>query len=188
MRAAFARCGRHAAEPPPPRALVLGHQWDRLCAELRRFLPRNASEGLRTIVVERDAPGGQAGTSSRIENYLGFRQASPATSSRCAHCSRRGGSAPRSSSRARSRASTRRHARCTSTVVTCCARRRSFSLAASRGGICQSRDSTGSSGKASSTAPPAARLRTRTGWTSTSSGPGTRRVRPRCSSRTTHEA
>jgi thioredoxin reductase (NADPH) len=32
----------------------------------------SASEGLRTIVVEREAPGGQAGTSSRIENYLGF--------------------------------------------------------------------------------------------------------------------
>lgn len=31
-----------------------------------------ASEGLRTLVVEREAPGGQAGTSSRIENYLGF--------------------------------------------------------------------------------------------------------------------
>ena len=31
-----------------------------------------ASEGLRTILVEREAPGGQAGTSSRIENYLGF--------------------------------------------------------------------------------------------------------------------
>ena len=31
-----------------------------------------ASEGLRTIVVEREAPGGQAGASSRIENYLGF--------------------------------------------------------------------------------------------------------------------
>src|SRR6478672_8340461 len=31
-----------------------------------------ASEGLRTIVIERQAPGGQAGTSSRIENYLGF--------------------------------------------------------------------------------------------------------------------
>jgi len=31
-----------------------------------------ASEGLRTIVVEREAPGGQAGTSSRIEKYLGF--------------------------------------------------------------------------------------------------------------------
>jgi thioredoxin reductase (NADPH) len=31
-----------------------------------------ASEGLLTIVVEREAPGGQAGTSSRIENYLGF--------------------------------------------------------------------------------------------------------------------
>ena len=31
-----------------------------------------ASEGLRTLLIERDAPGGQAGTSSRIENYLGF--------------------------------------------------------------------------------------------------------------------
>ena len=31
-----------------------------------------ASEGLRTIVIEREAPGGQAGASSRIENYLGF--------------------------------------------------------------------------------------------------------------------
>jgi thioredoxin reductase (NADPH) len=31
-----------------------------------------ASEGLRTLVVEEEAPGGQAGTSSRIENYLGF--------------------------------------------------------------------------------------------------------------------
>ncbi len=141
-----------AAEPPPPRAIVVGHRWDASCAELRRFLDRNqitfrwltpdapdavehwggplpsdedlptirvvngktvvrpqfrrvaellglateaaaaeydavivgagpaglaaavygASEGLRTIVVEREAPGGQAGTSSRIENYLGF--------------------------------------------------------------------------------------------------------------------
>jgi thioredoxin reductase (NADPH) len=31
-----------------------------------------ASEGLRTLVVERHAPGGQAGTSARIENYPGF--------------------------------------------------------------------------------------------------------------------
>ena len=31
-----------------------------------------ASEGLRTVLVESRAPGGQAGTSSRIENYLGF--------------------------------------------------------------------------------------------------------------------
>ncbi len=31
-----------------------------------------ASEGLRTLVVEEEAPGGQAGMSSRIENYLGF--------------------------------------------------------------------------------------------------------------------
>jgi len=31
-----------------------------------------ASEGLSTVLLEREAPGGQAGTSSRIENYLGF--------------------------------------------------------------------------------------------------------------------
>jgi thioredoxin reductase (NADPH) len=31
-----------------------------------------ASEGLKTVMVERAAPGGQAGLSSRIENYLGF--------------------------------------------------------------------------------------------------------------------
>jgi thioredoxin reductase (NADPH) len=31
-----------------------------------------ASEGLRTLVIEPDAPGGQASSSSRIENYLGF--------------------------------------------------------------------------------------------------------------------
>ena len=141
-----------AAEPPPPRAIVVGHRWDAACTELRHFLERNqityrwirpdapnaaedwggplpgdadcptirvvdgktvvrpqlrrvaellglateataaeydtviigagpaglaaavygASEGLRTIVIEREAPGGQAGTSSRIENYLGF--------------------------------------------------------------------------------------------------------------------
>jgi thioredoxin reductase (NADPH) len=141
-----------AAEPPPPRAIVVGDRWNPACAELRQFLDRNqisftwinadtadaqaqwggplpskddcpvirvvggktvvrpqlrrvaellglgtephaaeydtvivgagpsglaaavygASEGLRTLVVEREAPGGQAGTSSRIENYLGF--------------------------------------------------------------------------------------------------------------------
>jgi thioredoxin reductase (NADPH) len=141
-----------AAEPLPPRAIVVGQRWDASCSELRRFLDRNqvtykwltpespdgeadwggplpedddlpairiidgktviqphhrrvaellglgteadaavydvvivgagpaglaaavygASEGLSTIVVEREAPGGQAGTSSRIENYLGF--------------------------------------------------------------------------------------------------------------------
>jgi len=141
-----------AAEPPPPRAIVIGPRWDSSCTALRHFLDRNqvsfrwvqldapdaaehwgeplpheedcpvirviggktvvrprlrrvaelldlgteadapaydmvvigagpaglaaavygASEGLRTVVVEREAPGGQAGTSSRIENYLGF--------------------------------------------------------------------------------------------------------------------
>ncbi|MEJ2719567.1 MAG: FAD-dependent oxidoreductase [bacterium] len=33
-----------------------------------------ASEGLRTVVIEKQATGGQAGTSARIENYLGFPQ------------------------------------------------------------------------------------------------------------------
>jgi thioredoxin reductase (NADPH) len=141
-----------AAEPPLPRAIVVGARGDAACAELRRFLERNqltftwltpdpqdaaeqwagplpaeadcpvirvvdgktvvrpelrrvaellglgteaaageydtvivgagpcglaaavygASEGLRTIAIEREAPGGQAGSSSRIENYLGF--------------------------------------------------------------------------------------------------------------------
>ena len=56
-----------------------------------------ASEGLRTIVVEREAPGGQAGTSSRIENYLGFPRACQATSWPAELCSRRGGSGQRSS-------------------------------------------------------------------------------------------
>ncbi|MGE5646662.1 MAG: FAD-dependent oxidoreductase [Acidobacteriota bacterium] len=31
-----------------------------------------ASEGLKTVIVEREAPGGQAGRSAKIENYLGF--------------------------------------------------------------------------------------------------------------------
>ena len=31
-----------------------------------------ATEGLSTVLIEKEAPGGQAGTSSRIENYLGF--------------------------------------------------------------------------------------------------------------------
>ena len=31
-----------------------------------------SSEGLKTLLIERRAPGGQAGTSSRIENYSGF--------------------------------------------------------------------------------------------------------------------
>ncbi len=50
------------------------------------------SEGLRTVLVEREAPGGQAGTSSKIENYLGF----PAGISRGAPSTRRAGSASRS--------------------------------------------------------------------------------------------
>ena len=66
-----------------------------------------ASEGLQTIVLESIAPGGQAGTSSKIENYLGFpdrhqrRRRWPA-GRRC----RRRSSAPGSRSRAPSSRST----------------------------------------------------------------------------------
>lgn len=40
-----------------------------------------ASEGLKTILIEREAIGGQAGTSSLIENYLGFLKAYPVLTS-----------------------------------------------------------------------------------------------------------
>ena len=54
-----------------------------------------ASEGLKTVMVEREAPGGQAGMSSRIENYLGFPAGlSAAPTSRAARPTRRAGSAP----------------------------------------------------------------------------------------------
>ena len=54
-----------------------------------------ASEGLRTVMVEREAPGGQAGQSSRIENYLGFPAGlSAARTSRGARPTRRGAWAP----------------------------------------------------------------------------------------------
>jgi thioredoxin reductase (NADPH) len=44
------------------------------CMPSKAFLAaaHGASEGLHTVMIEREAPGGQAGTSSRIENYLGF--------------------------------------------------------------------------------------------------------------------
>jgi thioredoxin reductase (NADPH) len=49
-----------------------------------------ASEGLTTLLLEREAVGGQAGTTSMIRNYLGFRVASAAASWRHApwnrHC------------------------------------------------------------------------------------------------------
>ena len=46
-----------------------------------------ASEGLDTIVVEGIAPGGQAGTSSRIENHLATAPPARATRGRSATCS-----------------------------------------------------------------------------------------------------
>lgn len=42
-----------------------------------------ASEGLTTAVIEREAPGGQAGTSSNIENYLGFPEGIPGIELAC---------------------------------------------------------------------------------------------------------
>jgi thioredoxin reductase (NADPH) len=64
-----------------------------------------ASEGLSTLVVERQAVGGQAGTSSLIRNYPGFSVGSAAPTSPTARSSRRGPSAPSSCSCGRSSAS-----------------------------------------------------------------------------------
>ena len=86
-----------------------------------------ASEGLRTIVIEREAPGGQAGSSSRIENYLGFPAGVSGDELASARSSRRAAWARRSWSRARSPASTRARDRSTSTAATSCARARSSS-------------------------------------------------------------
>ena len=145
----------------------------------------SASEGLRTIVIEREAPGGQAGTSSRIENYLGFPSgvSGEELSSRALQQARRLGAeilVTRSVDRIDARP-----IRCTSTAATSCGRRRSSSPAASPGGIWRSRVSPASPAKASSTAPPAAKQRTPTAWTSTSSAPETQPARRRCSSRPT---
>ena len=57
-----------------------------------------ASEGLRTVLVERQASGGQAGQSSRIENYLGFPDGVSG-----AQLTDRRGAKPRSSARRRCR-------------------------------------------------------------------------------------
>ena len=51
-----------------------------------------SSEGLRTVVVEREAIGAQAGTSSMIRNYPAFAQASPGAGSRSRPTSRPGSS------------------------------------------------------------------------------------------------
>ncbi len=51
-------------------------------------------EGLRTALVEREAPGGQAGQSSRIENYLGFPAGLSGSTSPAAPPTRRGAWAP----------------------------------------------------------------------------------------------
>ena len=56
-----------------------------------------ASEGLRTLLVEREATGGQAGTSTRIENYLGFPSGVSGDDLAARAASRRCGWEPRSS-------------------------------------------------------------------------------------------
>ena len=61
-------CGIHsAAEAPFYDLVIVGGGPAGLAAAVY-----GASEGLTTAMIEREAPGGQAGTSSRIENYLGF--------------------------------------------------------------------------------------------------------------------
>ncbi len=59
--------GRTAAALPFYDVVIVGGGPSALAAAVY-----GASEGLRTLMVEREAAGGQAGTTSRIENYLGF--------------------------------------------------------------------------------------------------------------------
>ena len=144
-----------------------------------------ASEGLRTIVVEREAPGGQAGTSSRIENYLGFHEgvSGDELASRALRQARRLGAEI---------LVTREIVRIdpgpdmsTSTAGTSSARGRSSSRAASSGGGSRSTVGSSSRARASRTAPREATPPARTDSTSTSSARATRRARRRCSSRGT---
>jgi thioredoxin reductase (NADPH) len=96
-----------------------------------------ASEGLRTLLVERHAPGGQAGTSSRIENYLGFPSGIGGDELGTRALRRRGASASTSWWRATcspsSPATTRRRTACASTGSRRCRRAPSCSRAAWRG-------------------------------------------------------
>ena len=148
-----------------------------------------ASEGLRTIVVEREAPGGQAG------HLLAHRELPRLPVRRL----RRGALEPRPAAGPQAGRGDPRHARdhphrrgrltkCASTAGTCCAPGRSSWRAACRGGASTSKASTASPARASSTAPRAARRPPRTASTCTSSAPATRRGRRRCSSRRTRGA
>ena len=91
--------------------------------------------GCSTIVIEREAPGGQAGTSSRIENYLGFPSGvSGDELARRARCSRRSRlGAEILVTRSIERIDTGRRDASTSTAATSSRRRRSSSPAASPG-------------------------------------------------------
>jgi len=101
-----------AADPPPPRAIVVGHRWDAPCAELLGLNTEaaaaeydtvivgagpaglaaavyGASEGLRTIVVEREARGARPVPPPGSRTTSAFPRGSRATSWQAVRCSRR---------------------------------------------------------------------------------------------------
>ena len=147
-----------------------------------------ASEGLRTIVVEREAPGGQAGTSSRIENYLGFPSgvSGDELSSRALLQARRLGAEILVTRLITRIDPATRHVhldggdvlRARTIILACGVAWRHLEVDGLRPARGEGR---------SSTARRAARRRARTAWTSTSSAPATRRARRRCSSPPTPE-
>ena len=145
-----------------------------------------ASEGLRTVVVEREAPGGQAGTSSRIENYLGFPSgvSGDELASRALQQAKRLGR--RFWSRGPSLASMRARVRSTSMAAMSSGRGRSFSRPASHGVDSRSMASIGSSAKASTMARHAAKRALPMDLTFTSLVPETQPVRPLCTLPITH--
>ena len=143
-----------------------------------------ASEGLQTVVIEREGPGGQASQSAAIENYLGFPKGVSGADLTHRAVTRRGASAPRWCSRTMSSASPR---------MALCAPSASMAGRRSRRGPCSSppaspiacsthRGSRSSPVGASTTAPaPARRTRARA-TTSTWSARPTPRARPRSTS------
>ena len=258
-----------AADPPPPRATVVGHRWDAACAELRHFLDRNqvtftwvqpeepdAAErwdgtlprdgDLPVVRARRRQDGGAAaaaarGRAARARDGTGRggvrhgrrrrrprrprrrrvrRVGRPADARGGARGARRPGRVvvPHRELPRLPGGRVRRRAREPRAAAGPAARRRDPRhpddradrpgdaggaprrrrrpadaddhprLRASPGGAWTSKAATGCSARASRTAPHAARRRPPTGWTSTSSAPGTRPARRRCSSPRTRAA
>ena len=141
-----------------------------------------SSEGLSTLVIERFAPGGQAGTSARIENYLGFPTGlSGSDLTRRATLQARKFGAVISSAHEGCRFAESTQADCASwclPTVSECAPASSCSPSAPTIAVCQPTEPSASRDKVSTTRPPISRLsrwRMKTwSWSAAATRPGRR--------------